>query len=141
MLALKDWTLEEIIRTAQKSEGFWVDDLSPGTLIELRTVKSTYIMLVVDPENGNVIFFGGSLTALQEPRTVRFHGSVMDGSHALFCDQIKIGLSLQISFPKSGADFITTSPVLGFTFLRDAARAETLLALVAQRETAKTYSA
>lgn len=141
MLALKNWMLEEIIRTAQKFKGFRVDELSPGTLIELRTLKSTYIMLVVEPESGQIIFFGGSLPALQEPRMVRFHGSVMEGSYTLFCDQIKNGLSLQISLPSGDPNFITTSPLTDFTFLRDAARAETLLALVARKEAATAYSA
>jgi hypothetical protein len=84
-------------------DGVAVGSLTPGTMLELKTRNTKYLLTLVDGE-GHALIKGGAF--FPQPTPVHIEGATFGGNVKL--GWIGIGLSLELSI---GSRIITTSPV------------------------------
>jgi len=101
-----DERIQELIKEQEKFQGIDVTKLEPGTLIEVNTIKSIYLLQITD-ESNQIIAHGGK--HLPTPKEVRFNGSTFGGS-MLKLNYIGYGMHMEMGI--TDRKKITTSPVI-----------------------------
>ena len=91
-------------RCAIRTDGFAIESLEPGTILDVMTWNTRYRVVVLDGE-GLALISGG--TRFHEPTKVRIEGSTA-GGRAFKTGWIVTGLRLELSL---GPRTVTTSPI------------------------------
>ena len=104
-------TLDAFVEYLKKEEPFSIHALSPNTLLELATKAGTYVITILNGQEGEVMVTSDD-PHLPGPELCTLNGSTLGGTALLMRG---IGLGLQVEFHLQNDATFTTPPVQKIT--------------------------
>lgn len=125
----------QLVALAQ-AEGFDIEHVPSGTLIEVKTQNDTFWLLVVDPQQGRIVL-ESTHRELQKPMVFNYQGATSGGS-AVKLGCMAVGFRMRMNPAEGG--ILTTSTVRSIEFPEDPERAARLAAADVEDEQRPTMS-